>query len=161
MPAIICWPAIWRWRGARLCLHQLGRRVWRHGVRPGICTRYAVPPGLDKTAIVLCDVYHEERERTRGGGTTHHLATTDRARRRARLCGHGRLQSWNSTCSRIPVKLRLTSSICDLAPFGGYIEDYHIFQGTKAEPVIGAIRRHLETRRVRASFRTRVGAGPA
>ena len=32
----------------------------------------------------------------------------------------------------------------DLRPAGRYNEDYHILQGTREEPVIGAIRRHLE-----------------
>jgi glutamine synthetase len=40
----------------------------------------------------------------------------------------------------------------DLQPFGAYIEDYHIFQGTKAESVIGAIRRHLEGSGVPVEF---------
>jgi glutamine synthetase len=31
-----------------------------------------------------------------------------------------------------------------LVPFGGYIEDYHLFQGTKEEPVVGEIVRALE-----------------
>lgn len=31
----------------------------------------------------------------------------------------------------------------DLQTFGGYIEDYHLFQGTKVEGLLGAIRRHL------------------
>src|SRR5205085_12216575 len=32
----------------------------------------------------------------------------------------------------------------NLKTAGSYIEDYHIFQGTKEEPLIGAIRRALE-----------------
>ena len=32
----------------------------------------------------------------------------------------------------------------DLRPMGSYNEDYHIFQGTKEEELIGAIRRHLD-----------------
>ena len=32
----------------------------------------------------------------------------------------------------------------DLRPMGDYNEDYHIFQGTKEEELIGAIRRHLD-----------------
>jgi glutamine synthetase len=32
----------------------------------------------------------------------------------------------------------------DLKPMGAYNEDYHIFQGTKEEDLVGAIRRHLD-----------------
>jgi glutamine synthetase len=39
-----------------------------------------------------------------------------------------------------------------LQPFGAYIEDYHIFQGTKAEAVIGAIRHHLDRSGVPVEF---------
>ena len=40
----------------------------------------------------------------------------------------------------------------DLEPFGWYIEDYHTLQGRKVEPLVGAIRRHLEASGVPVEF---------
>ena len=40
----------------------------------------------------------------------------------------------------------------DLQPMGYYIEDYHIFQGTKEDPLIGAIVRALDTSGVPVEF---------
>jgi glutamine synthetase len=40
----------------------------------------------------------------------------------------------------------------DLKTFGNYIEDYHIFQGTKAEKIIGQMRYHLDRSGVPVEF---------
>jgi glutamine synthetase len=40
----------------------------------------------------------------------------------------------------------------DLEPFGWYIEDYHTLQGFKEEPLVGAIRRHLDASGVPVEF---------
>ncbi|MGH2443103.1 MAG: glutamine synthetase family protein [Chloroflexota bacterium] len=40
----------------------------------------------------------------------------------------------------------------ELKPMGSYIEDYHIFQGTKEESVIGAVRRALDASGVPVEF---------
>ena len=46
--------------------------------------------------------------------------------------------------------------------FGWYIEDYHTLQGFKVEPLVGAIRRHLdELGRAGRVVEGRVGPGPA
>jgi glutamine synthetase len=39
-----------------------------------------------------------------------------------------------------------------LQTFGAYIEDYHILQGTRSEPLVGAIRRHLEASGIPVEF---------
>ena len=40
----------------------------------------------------------------------------------------------------------------DLKPFGSYIEDYHILQGTREEPLNAAVRRHLADSGVPVEF---------
>ncbi len=40
----------------------------------------------------------------------------------------------------------------DLVTFGGYIEDYHLFQGTKIEGLLGAIRSHLNQSGIPVEF---------
>jgi glutamine synthetase len=40
----------------------------------------------------------------------------------------------------------------DLEPFGWYPEDYHALQGRRHEPLVGAIRRHLESSGVPVEF---------
>jgi glutamine synthetase len=97
---------------------------------------------LPKTALVLCDLFdhHEkpaevsprrmlqrqlERAREAGfsamGGTEIELYVFDDSFAEARAKNyHG------------------------LRPMGAYNEDYHIFQGTKEEDLVGAIRRHLD-----------------
>ncbi|HKI06515.1 MAG TPA: glutamine synthetase family protein [Thermoanaerobaculia bacterium] len=97
---------------------------------------------LPKTALVLCDLldHHEkpvevsprrmlqrqlERAREAGfsvmGGTEIELYVFDDSYAEARA-----------------------KSYHDLRPMGAYNEDYHIFQGTKEEDLVGAIRRHLD-----------------
>jgi glutamine synthetase len=97
---------------------------------------------LPKTALVLCDLldHHEksvevsprrmlqrqlERAREAGftvmGGTEIELYVFDDSFAEARAKNYH-----------------------DLRPMGTYNEDYHIFQGTKEEDLIGAIRRHLD-----------------
>ena len=39
-----------------------------------------------------------------------------------------------------------------LETFGSYVEDYHILQGTKVEPLVGTIRRHLEASGIPVEF---------
>jgi len=97
---------------------------------------------LPKTALVLCDLldHHEkpvevsprrmlqrqiERAREAGftalGGTEIELYVFDDSFAEARAKNYH-----------------------DLRPMGGYNEDYHIFQGTKEEDLVGAIRRGLD-----------------
>ena len=39
-----------------------------------------------------------------------------------------------------------------LETFGTYLEDYHVLQGTKVEPLVGAIRRHLDASGIPVEF---------
>jgi glutamine synthetase len=40
----------------------------------------------------------------------------------------------------------------ELEPFGTYVEDYHILQGTRLEPLVGEIRRHLDASGIPVEF---------
>jgi glutamine synthetase len=98
---------------------------------------------LEKTAIVLCDVATEP------GGEPIEVAprwVLERQIARAREMGYVARAG-----SEIELYLFRESydsarrkSYGDLETFSGYIEDYHIFQGTKEEPLVGAIVRALE-----------------
>ncbi|MEA2560289.1 MAG: glutamine synthetase [Acidobacteriota bacterium] len=105
---------------------------------------------LPKTALVICDLldHHEkpvevsprrmlqrqlERAREAGftvmGGTEIELYVFDDSFAEAR-----------------------SKNYHDLRPMGTYNEDYHIFQGTKEEELVGAIRRHLDDSGVPIEF---------
>ena len=98
---------------------------------------------LDKTALVLCDVYEEESNDL--------VPFAPRSILRRQL---GRAESMGYTAmgaSELELYVFKDSyedvarkGFINLEPIGRLIEDYHIFQGTKEEFLIGAIRRHLE-----------------
>jgi glutamine synthetase len=98
---------------------------------------------LDKTAMVICDVYHENDD------TLVPFAPRSILRRqieRAAESGYVamgaselELYVFKDSYERVAEK-----SFVNLEPIGRVIEDYHILQGTKEEFLIGAIRSHLE-----------------
>ncbi|GAC1446105.1 MAG: glutamine synthetase family protein [Chloroflexota bacterium] len=106
---------------------------------------------LPRTALVICDI------RTEPGNEWIEFAPrrmVQRRRERAHDMGC-------SVMSRSEVELYVfdesyatarTKKYHDLQPMGPYIEDYHIFQGTKEEPLIGAIRRALDGSGVPVEF---------
>ncbi len=98
---------------------------------------------LEKTAIVLCDL------ETEPGGEPIEVAPRRVLRRqveRAREMGF--LAKAGSEIEMYLFRESYDSArrknYEDLESFSGYIEDYHIFQGTKEEPLVGAIVRALE-----------------
>jgi glutamine synthetase len=98
---------------------------------------------LEKTAIVLCDV------ETEPGGEPIEVAprrVLERQVARAREMGF--LARAGSEIEMYLFRESYDSArrknYEDLEPFSSYIEDYHIFQGTKEEPLVGAIVRSLE-----------------
>jgi glutamine synthetase len=106
---------------------------------------------LDKTAIVLCDVYDEERDELI------EIAPRTVLRRQVeRAAEQGYVAMGGSELEFYLFKDSYETAsdkrYIDLQPFGTYIEDYHIFQGTKAESIIGAIRQHLEHSGVPVEF---------
>ncbi|HEV2722064.1 MAG TPA: glutamine synthetase family protein [Thermoanaerobaculia bacterium] len=98
---------------------------------------------LERTALVLCDVYREDKRELVP------LAPRSILRRQlARAAERGftvmaaselELYVFKDSYERVAEK-----GFIDATPIGRVIEDYHILQGTKEEHVIGAIRAHLE-----------------
>jgi glutamine synthetase len=98
---------------------------------------------LDKTAIVLCDVYEEEED-----ALVPYAPRSILRRQVARAAEQGFTAMGASELELYVFKDSYEDvakkSFVNLEPIGRVIEDYHIFQGTKEEFLIGAIRRHLE-----------------
>ena len=106
---------------------------------------------LDKTAIVLCDVYNEEKdERVEVAPRSILQKQIERAAQKNYLAMGGselELYVFKDTYAEAARK-----KYVDLEPLGNYIEDYHILQGTKEEFIIGAIRHHLDRSGVPVEF---------
>ncbi len=106
-------------------------------------TTMRVASWLEKTALVLCDVYEEESDElvpyAPRGILRKQLARA--AERGFTAMGASELELYVFKDSYEEVAKK---SFVNLEPIGRIIEDYHILQGTKEEHLIGAIRRHLE-----------------
>ncbi len=106
---------------------------------------------LDKTALVLCDVYHEEKEiMIDFAPRTILRKQVDRAAKQGYVAMGGselELYVFKDNYEEAAQKQYM-----NLEPIGKYIEDYHIFQGTKEEFVIGTIRRHMDRSGVPVEF---------
>src|ERR1051325_8670585 len=98
---------------------------------------------LDKTALVLCDVYEEEHDELVPYAPRSILRQQlARAAERGLVAmGASELELYVFADSYEEVAKK---HFVNLEPIGRVIEDYHILQGTKEEFLIGAIRRHLE-----------------
>ncbi|HUR80250.1 MAG TPA: glutamine synthetase family protein [Thermoanaerobaculia bacterium] len=98
---------------------------------------------LDRTALVLCDVYEEEADElvpfAPRGILRKQLARA--AERGYTAMGASELELYVFKDSYEDIAKK---GFINAEPIGRLIEDYHIFQGTKEEHVVGAIRRHLE-----------------
>ncbi|HEV7766313.1 MAG TPA: glutamine synthetase family protein [Thermoanaerobaculia bacterium] len=98
---------------------------------------------LDKTAMVLCDVYEEERDElvpfAPRGILRKQLARAAEQGYVAMGASELELYVFKDSYEEIAKK-----GFINIEPIGRLIEDYHIFQGTKEEFLIGDIRRHLE-----------------
>lgn len=98
---------------------------------------------LEKTAIVLCDLVNDKDERP--------VRVAPRNILRQQLDNAASLGYTAMGASELELYVFADSfeaarrkQYQDLEPIGPYIEDYHIFQSTKEEFIIGAIRRHLD-----------------
>ncbi len=106
---------------------------------------------LEASAIVLCDVFDE------GSGEPVAIAPREVLRRQvARAREAGYVPMGASELEFYVLRETYASAGAkryeDLETFGSYIEDYHILQGTKVEPLIGSIRRHLEASGIPVEF---------
>ncbi len=106
---------------------------------------------LEKTAIVLCDVFNEEADVP--------IAVAPRNILKQQLATAAALGYVAMGASELELYVFADSyetarrkQYQDLEPIGHYIEDYHIFQGTKEEFVIGAIRKHLDRSGIPVEF---------
>jgi len=106
---------------------------------------------LDKTAIVLCHL------RTEQGDAPIEVAPRQILQQQVqRAHDRGFLAKGGSEIELYVFKETYDSArqkhYHDLQTFGSYIEDYHIFQGTKEDPLIGAIVRALDHSGVPVEF---------
>ncbi len=106
---------------------------------------------LERTALVLCDVYDEERH------TLVEVAPrTILKRQLERAAAAGVLPMGASELEFFVLRETYESAqrkgFDNLEPFGWYVEDYHTLQGYKVEALVGAIRRHLDASGVPVEF---------
>jgi glutamine synthetase len=106
---------------------------------------------VDKTAIVLCDAYNEEKD------VMEDVAPRTILRKQVEeataqgyvVMGGSELELYLFKDS---FKEAAGKKYVDLEPIGDYIEDYHILQGSKEEFVIGAIRHHMDRSGIPVEF---------
>lgn len=98
---------------------------------------------LEKTAVVLCDVYEEERDvLVEVAPRTVLKRQLERANAMGfRAMGASELELF---VLRETYESAHQKGFDQLQSFGWYVEDYHTLQGYKTESLIGAIRRHLD-----------------
>jgi glutamine synthetase len=106
---------------------------------------------LDRSAIVLCDVFDDRTEESVA------IAPREVLRRqveRAREMGYIPLgaSELEFFIFRETYESARQKSFEGLETFGGYIEDYHILQGTRSEPLVGEIRRQLDASGIPVEF---------
>lgn len=96
----------------------------------------------ERTAMVICDVEHE---------ASHELVSiAPRSLLRQQLARAEALGYTAKAASELEFytfedsyRSAAEKGYTDLQPLGWYIEDYHMLQSVRQEPVVGAIRRHL------------------
>jgi len=97
----------------------------------------------DRTALVLCDVYEEDRDEL-----VPYAPRSILRAQIARAAEHGFIAMGASELELYVFKDSFDDvakkSFVNIEPIGRYIEDYHILQSTKEEFLVGAIRSHLE-----------------
>jgi glutamine synthetase len=106
---------------------------------------------LERTALVLCDVLEEE------GDAQVAVAPRTVLQRQVERAAAAGVRVMTATeleffVLRDSFATAEKKHFHDLEPFGWYAEDYHTFQGRRLEPVVGAIRHHLEASGVPVEF---------
>jgi glutamine synthetase len=106
---------------------------------------------LERTAIVLCDVFNAESE------ALVEVAPRSILKRQVeRAASLGFAAKGASELEFFLLRETYESaqkkSFDNLEPFGWYVEDYHTLQGFKSEPVVGDIRRHLDASGIPVEF---------
>jgi len=101
-----------------------------------------VIPWLPKTALVICDVYTEDGEPIEEAPRWILKRQIERAAARAYLVKTA--AELELYCFRETFEEARAKRYHGLTPVSGYLEDYHILQTTKEEPLIRAIRNGME-----------------
>ncbi|HYO15739.1 MAG TPA: glutamine synthetase family protein [Thermoanaerobaculia bacterium] len=97
---------------------------------------------LPKTALVLCDLFDHHDKPVEVSPRRMLQRQLERAREAGfTVMGGTEIELYVFEDSFAEARAK---SYHDLRPMGTYNEDYHIFQGTKEEDLVGAIRRHLD-----------------
>ena len=97
---------------------------------------------LPKTALVLCDLLDHREKPVEVSPRRMLQRQLERAREAGfTVMGGTEIELYVFDDSYAEARAK---SYHDLRPMGAYNEDYHIFQGTKEEDLVGAIRRHLD-----------------
>ncbi len=107
-------------------------------------------PWLPKTALVFCDVYTEEGEPIEESPRWILKRQIERSRKQGFLvktASELELYLFKETFDEARAK-----RYHGLTPVSGYLEDYHILQTSKEEPLVRAIRNHMEAARVPVEF---------
>lgn len=106
---------------------------------------------LDKTALVICDVFDEHEHRLTAISPRSilkkQLAAAEESGYRA--MGASELEYY---IFRESYDAARDKGYASLRPFGSYLEDYHVLQGTREEPLNAAVRRHLANSGVPVEF---------
>src|SRR6266705_784367 len=107
-------------------------------------------PWLPKTALVFCDVYTEEGEAIEEAPRWVLRRQIERAKK------HGLLVKTGSELElylfRESFEEARAKRYHGLTPVSSYLEDYHILQTSKEEPLVRAIRNSMEAARVPVEF---------
>ncbi len=106
---------------------------------------------LERTAIVLCDVLSERDDSPVA------IAPRNILKRQLERAGETGLTAKAGSeleffLLRESYEAAREKSFENLEPFGWYIEDYHALQGTREEPIVGAIRRAMDASGVPVEF---------
>jgi glutamine synthetase len=108
---------------------------------PDLGTLRAIP-WLPKTALVFCDVYTEEGEPVEEAPRWILRRQVERAARAGYVVkAAAEIELY---CFRESFEEARAKRYQDLIPVAGYLEDYHILQTSKEEPLIRAIRNGME-----------------
>jgi glutamine synthetase len=107
-------------------------------------------PWLPRTALVFCDVYTEEGEPIEEAPRWVLKRQLDRADKQGLVVKTGselELYLFKESMDEARAK-----RYHGLQPVSSYLEDYHILQTSKEEPLVRAIRNHMEAARVPVEF---------
>jgi len=106
---------------------------------------------LDRSALVLCDLHDEENGESIAVAprTILQRQCSRAAQAGFRVMAGTELEFFLLHDSYDEVREKHYE---DLQMFGEYVEDYHILQGTREEPIVGAVRRAMDTSGVPVEF---------